>query len=92
MFPRILDANDMTNHACLAAALIVLGAGLTSSRLAAADELTYACSTPPTEVRFAIAGGHYSGWVNCGNLFLQTDTPTAPVVRWKQAKATFIAT
>jgi phosphatidylethanolamine-binding protein (PEBP) family uncharacterized protein len=67
-------------------ALMALGAVLAYPRLAAADELNYTCSVPQLEVKFAVANGHYSGVVNCGNLFLQTDIPTAPVVRWKRAK------
>ena len=44
-----------------------------------AKELNYGCSTPPLEVTFAIVDGRYDGAVNCGNLFLQSDIPTAPV-------------
>jgi hypothetical protein len=71
----------------LLAALAAYGAVLATSDLAAANELTYECSVPPLEIRFAVVGGHYSGAVNCGNLFLQPDIPTAPVVRWKEAEA-----
>ena len=39
------------------------------------------------EVTFAEKDRHYSGAVNCGNLFLQSDIPSAPVVRWKGADA-----
>jgi len=39
------------------------------------------------EVTFAEKDRHYSGAVNCGTLFLQSDIPTAPVVRWKGADA-----
>lgn len=77
----------MIKPAHLPALLIACGAALAASRPAVAVELNYECSAPPLEVKFAIAGGHYSGAVNCGNLFLQTDIPTAPLVRWKQAKA-----
>jgi hypothetical protein len=77
----------MIKSACLSTLLIACGAALAASRPAAAVELNYECSAPPLEVKFAIAGGRYSGAVNCGNLFLQTDIPTAPLVRWKQAKA-----
>ncbi|MGB0058864.1 YbhB/YbcL family Raf kinase inhibitor-like protein [Candidatus Binatus sp.] len=52
---------------------------------ASASELEYRCSKPPLEVTFAVKDRHYSGAVNCGNLFLQSDIPTAPVVRWKDA-------
>ena len=55
--------------------------------LAAARELNYGCSQPPMEVTFAEKDRHYSGAVNCGNLFLQSDIPSAPVVRWKGADA-----
>ncbi len=40
------------------------------------------------EVKFAEIDRRYSGTVSCGNLFLQSDIPTAPVVRWKGADAT----
>jgi hypothetical protein len=53
---------------------------------ASAKELTYQCSQPPLSVTFDVAG-HYNGAVNCGNLFLQSDIPDAPVVRWPAAKA-----
>lgn len=51
-----------------------------------ANELKYEFSQPPLEARFEIPGAHYSGEVNRGNLFLQTDIPAAPLVRWKKAK------
>jgi Phosphatidylethanolamine-binding protein len=76
----------MTRPARLLSALVVFSAVLATAHLAAANELNYECSVPPLEVTFAIVGGHYSGAVNCGNLFLQSDIPTAPVVRWKRAK------
>ena len=50
-----------------------------------AKELAYECTDPPLEVTFAVAGGHYSGVVTGGNLFLQSDISDAPVVRWKKA-------
>jgi hypothetical protein len=56
-----------------------------STSLAAATELTYVRTDPPLEVTFAVAGGHYSGAVTGGNLFLQADIADAPVVRWKDA-------
>jgi len=34
-----------------------------------------------------VVDNHYNGTVSCGNLFLQSDIPNAPVVRWKHAKA-----
>ena len=40
----------------------------------------YGCSDPPLGAVFNVSGGHYSGVVSCGNLFLATDIPTAPVV------------
>ena len=40
------------------------------------------------EVTFAVKDRHYTGAVSCGNLFLQSDIPTAPVVRWKGADTT----
>jgi len=40
------------------------------------------------EVTFAVKDRRYTGAVSCGNLFLQSDIPTAPVVRWKGADAT----
>lgn len=55
------------------------------SGLSAAKELAYERTDPPLEVRFAVAGGHYSGVVTGGNLFLQSDISDAPVVRWKKA-------
>jgi phosphatidylethanolamine-binding protein (PEBP) family uncharacterized protein len=61
---------------------------LGSHQIAHAGELKYSCSEPRLEVTYAIVGGHYNGMVNCGNLFLQPDIPTAPVVRWKQADPT----
>lgn len=55
------------------------------SSLATAKELTYECTDPPLEVTFKIEGGHYSGVVTGGNLFLQSDISTAPLIRWKNA-------
>lgn len=66
-------------------AILAVVTAFGSPRLAFATELTYRCSEPPLEVTFAIEGGHYSGAVHCGNLFLQSDIPTAPVIRWKGA-------
>ena len=54
-------------------------------RLGSASALDYQCSFPPLEVTFVVKGGYYNGAVNCGNLFLQTDIPTAPIVRWKRS-------
>jgi hypothetical protein len=47
----------------------------------------YECTDPPLEVTFAVAGGHYSGVVTGGNLFLQPDISDAPIVRWQKAAA-----
>src|SRR5271156_5643594 len=63
-----------------------------SHQAAHAGELKYRCSAPPLEVTYAVEGDHYNGIVNCGNLFLQPDIPTAPVVRWKAADATKLYT
>ena len=49
-------------------------------------DLSYRASAPPLEVTFKIAGGHYSGAVTGGSLFLQTDITDAPFVRFSQAK------
>jgi hypothetical protein len=75
----------MIKPAQLLAALI--GVVVAAPHLAAAKELSYDCSVPPLEVTFAILGGHYNGAVSCGNLFLQSDIPVAPLVRWKPANA-----
>lgn len=58
------------------------------SQLAYARELDYECSEPPMEVTFLVKDLHYSGAVSCGNLFIQSDIPNAPAVRWKGADAT----
>jgi urea transport system substrate-binding protein len=50
------------------------------------SDLSYVSSAPPLEVTFKIAGSHYNGAVTGGNLFLQTDIPEAPLVRFSQAK------
>jgi hypothetical protein len=63
-----------------------------SPHLVSAGELNYGCSEPPLEMTFAVVGGHYKGAASCGNLFLATDIPTAPVVRWKGADATKLYT
>jgi hypothetical protein len=66
-----------------AAVLILCGLGVPV--LLTARELTYECTDPPLEVKFAVAGGHYSGVVTGGNLFAEPDISEAPVVRWKNA-------
>lgn len=58
---------------------------LTAGALSAA-ELRYEASDPPLEITFAVAGGHYSGMVHPGCLFLQSDIGTTPVVRWEKAE------
>jgi hypothetical protein len=75
----------MMKPAQLLAALI--GVLVATPHFVSAKELNYDCSAPPLEVTFAILGGHYNGAVNCGNLFLQSDIPAAPLVRWKPASA-----
>jgi phosphatidylethanolamine-binding protein (PEBP) family uncharacterized protein len=55
------------------------------SRITSAEDLDYTCSEPPLKVTFAVEGGHYSGEVNRGNLFIQSDISKAPVVQWKKA-------
>lgn len=52
-----------------------------------AEDLVYSASEPPLDITFAVEGGHYSGVVHPGSLFLQTDISEAPVVRWEQAEA-----
>jgi phosphatidylethanolamine-binding protein (PEBP) family uncharacterized protein len=73
-------------------AALSICAMLGSHQLAYAGELKYGCSQPPLEVTYAIVGGHYNGMLNCGNLFLQTDIPNAPLVRWKEADPTKLYT
>src|SRR5215213_44978 len=63
----------------------LIGALLATAQLVWASEIKYDCSAPPLEITFAVLGGHYDGAVRCGNLFLQTDIPVAPLVRWKGA-------
>jgi phosphatidylethanolamine-binding protein (PEBP) family uncharacterized protein len=69
-----------------------LCAMLGSDQIAHAGELKYSCSQPPLEVTYEIVGDRYNGKVNCGNLFLQSDIPTAAVVRWKEADPTKLYT
>ena len=68
-------------------AALLLGSLFGIPALSAAKELAYERTDPPLEVTFAVAGGHYSGVVTGGNLFLQSDISGAPVVRWKEAGA-----
>lgn len=76
----------MLSPAARQGALILCGVfGI--SALLTAKELIYECTDPPLEVTFAVAGGHYSGVVTGGNLFIQTDISNAPVVRWRNAAA-----
>ena len=57
-----------------------------TTQAASGEDLTYEATAPPLEITFAVAGGHYSGVVHPGSLFLQTDIVDAPVVRWPKAK------
>ena len=81
----------MNKHLQLLAALTFC-ALFGSSHPAGARELNYGCSEPPLEVTFAVVGGYYKGGVSCGNLFLQSNIPAAPVVRWNGADATKLYT
>jgi hypothetical protein len=76
----------MIKRSRLLAILMALSAMLAAPRPAAANPLDYECSVPLLEVDFPIAGARYSGAVKCGNLFLQSDIPAAPVVRWPRAQ------
>lgn len=84
-------ATQMNKQASLLAT-VVLCALIGITHRAFARELGYGCSTPAIEVTFAVTDSHYSGKVSCGNLFLQSDIPAAPVVRWKSADATKLYT
>jgi phosphatidylethanolamine-binding protein (PEBP) family uncharacterized protein len=84
-------ATQMNKQASLLASL-VLCVLIGIPQLASARQLDYGCSTPPIAVTFAVTDQHYNGAVSCGNLFLQSDIPTAPVVRWKGAAATRLYT
>ena len=76
----------MTSPTPRLAALVLFGMfGILA--LSKAKELTYERTDPPLEVTFTVTGGHYSGVVTGGNLFLQSDISVAPVVRWKEAAA-----
>jgi phosphatidylethanolamine-binding protein (PEBP) family uncharacterized protein len=75
----------MTKQTQRIAALTVFCAVFATPPPGSAKQLHYACSMPPLEVTFAVVDGRYNGAVGCGNLFLQSDIPTAPVVRWKTA-------
>jgi hypothetical protein len=68
-------------------AAVILWALFGTVELSTAKDLAYVRTDPPLEVTFAVAGGHYSGVVTGGNLFLQSDISGAPVVRFKQADA-----
>lgn len=84
-------ATQMNRQASLLAT-VVLCALIGITHRASARELDYACSTPPIELTFAVTDHHYNGAVSCGNLFLQSDIPTAPMVRWKGADPTRLYT
>jgi hypothetical protein len=80
------------NKQLLLRASIVFCVWFGTPHLASARELDYSCSATPLEVTFPGKDRHYSGVVNCGNLFLQSDIPDAPVVRWKRADASKLYT
>jgi phosphatidylethanolamine-binding protein (PEBP) family uncharacterized protein len=80
----------MNRQAALASFIFCALIGI--AQLTDARELDYRCSKPPIEVTFAVTDRHYNGAVNCGNLFLQSEIPTAPVVRWKGADPTKLYT
>jgi phosphatidylethanolamine-binding protein (PEBP) family uncharacterized protein len=75
----------MNKHLLQLLAALIFCTLVGSPRLVVAAELNYNCSEPPLEVTFVVVGGYYKGSVSCGNLFLQSDIPTAPIVRWKGA-------
>src|SRR6266851_10081019 len=60
---RVARVDLTSSKRALAAALMVFGVVFAAPRPAAADELNYACSVPPLEAKFAIAGGRYDGTV-----------------------------
>jgi len=62
--------------------MVTLAAG---NAVATAAELHYSYSMPPLEVHFTVLGGHYSGKVDDGNLFIDRDIQKAPLVKWKNA-------
>ena len=69
----------MPSSAARTAALILNGL-FAIPVLLTAKELAYECTDPPLEVTFPVAGGHYSGVVTGGNLFLEPDISDAPIV------------
>ncbi|MGD0116973.1 MAG: YbhB/YbcL family Raf kinase inhibitor-like protein [Candidatus Binatus sp.] len=81
----------MVNRRTALLASLVLSVLSEVPQVANARELDYTC-VPPIEVTFTGKDLHYSGAVNCGNLFLQSDIPTAPVIRWKGADASKLYT
>ena len=68
-------------HASVAGCVAAVLAGS-----AFAGDLVYEATDPPLEITFAVEGGHYSGVVHPGSLFLQADISDAPVVRFAQAE------
>lgn len=52
-----------------------------------ASDLMYCRSPDPLLATFKVKGGHYSGQVTGGNLFIQNDIPTAPLIRWPRARS-----
>ena len=69
----------------LVAIFLGMSATCIASEKTAAPELRFICTPEPLQVLFQVRGGHYSGEVNCGNLFLQPDIPEAPVVTYASA-------
>lgn len=63
----------------LASAAVLAGTAL-------AGDLAYEATDPPLGITFAVEGGHYSGVVHPGSLFLQADISAAPVVRFAEAE------
>ena len=80
---RVFSASGRKGPARLLTACVT--AVLTLGPLPAAD-LIYAVTDPPLRLTFPVQGGHYSGEVHPGCLFLQTDIGKAPVVRWAKAE------
>jgi hypothetical protein len=68
---------------CLSVGLSV--PGLAEEQVTAAP-LAFRCSPEPLKVEFKVVGCHYSGRVSCGNLFLASDIPDAPVVSFGSAE------
>ena len=52
-----------------------------------AQDLVYEATNPPLEITFAVEGGHYSGVVHPGSLFLQADISNPPIIKSTQAES-----